>query len=183
MIFILIHLSACWKYATFDELEIQCAMCNYITNRFINDTTNIEDELTPVIGSICYQNESQPLCQNLQALASHFKTANNKTDYCLRIGYCPKEVPAGYTGQRCRMCMMLTSHLLDHSIEDRRTAFHKFCLTNNYGASVLCNEIIEDNLDDFLDDLEEIRDSFYYCRATYYCKVNRKHKSKSQDEL
>lgn len=170
IIYLLFETVTSWKYPTFDELNVHCALCTYITNRFEDDTSKIDLQITPSMGSLCEKDKLNDICQNTEAIAKNFQNAVNKTNYCRRTGFCPEEVPKGIIGQKCQICLMLTKHVLNYPIEDRKTAFHNFCNTSNVITSVFCGDIYDESVDDFLDDLKDLKTPFKFCHISHFCR-------------
>lgn len=178
--FMLFDLVISWKYPTFDELNVQCGICKYITNRFENDTSKIDIQLIPSTGTLCEKDKENEICKSTEAIAKNFQNATNKTNYCRRTGFCPEEVPEGIVGQKCQICMMASKHLLHYSINDRLAAFHNFCNTSNLITSLFCGDVYDESIEDFLDDLEDLQNPFKFCHLSHFCRDKPKPKEKKE---
>lgn len=178
-IFLLFKLALNWKYPTFDELNVQCGICKYITSRFENDTSQIDLQLVPSKGTLCTSDKDNDICQTTEAIAKNFKNAANKTNYCIRTGFCPAAVPHWIVGQKCQICLMLAKHILKYPIADRKAAFHNFCNTSNVITGLLCGDIYDESVDDYLDDLEDLKTPFSFCQISHFCRKD----PKSNDEF
>lgn len=182
-IFLFLQLSISWKYPTFDELDVQCSICQYITHRFENDTSQIDLQLIPQKDTLCDTDKNDDICQVTEAIAKKFQSATNKTNYCTRTGFCPEELPPGIIGQKCRICMMLSKHIYNYPIDDRKTAIHNFCNTSNLITSIFCGDLYDEGIDIYLDDLEDIKNHFTLCKLSHYCRDDPTYKKENNDEL
>ncbi|OHT07250.1 hypothetical protein TRFO_24658 [Tritrichomonas foetus] len=186
MIFLFILQATSWQFASYDELNAQCSICQYFTKKLSEDIHYFDGKLNPEAGSECSKNKTNKICLVINAISSNFIHATNKTDYCRRVNFCPAEVPEGYSGPRCRICMRLVSHLLIHKNEDRKTAFYNFCVTSKSKPANFCGDVIDEGVEDFLYDVDDVNDSFKFCHLSHYCRDSANVKSKlfqSDEEL
>ena len=166
----------CWKFATYDELQIQCSICKRIQKNF--------DDFEPLIpdkDSFCSSNKSNKMCNYIEQLAEQYTKSKNKTAFCHNANVCPDKIPDGYIGSRCKICIFLVKHLLYHDYEDRKKAFYHFCTTSQVAPGNFCGDIIDDGLDDFLEDIEDIKEPLNLCHTSHFCRSD-PNGSKNQDD-
>ena len=174
MLIFLFSRAACWSLATFDEMDLKCALCSRILQSYNPEIDKSIFDIIP--GSECMINPSNKICQFIKDISETINRTQNssvRSNYCQRIFACPPEVPDEYTGIRCETCIGITEYLFHHKKSLRKEAFYRFCTTHHVSTLSFCGDIIEEGLDEFLDDIEEIPDSIQFCHSSHFCRTSK----------
>jgi hypothetical protein len=155
-----------WRFATYDDIFIKCALCK----RIVNKTRAGMKEILPVNGSFCDEHPEDRICAFISDTVLGVGQVRDLDGYCQKIWACPPSVPDGYTGFRCEICVTMISHLLLHKSEDRAAAFDYFCMTSRIHPLSFCGDIVDEGIDGFLSDLSSIEVPVELCDAYHYCR-------------
>lgn len=158
-------------YLTADELSLRCTLCKKIIS--YHSAHPDEKRFRPIKDSYCSNNEDDPWCKYITSVSSdYFKltSQNAKDKYCYQTVSCFPNVTGLYDGNRCQSCVDLASLLLLYDEVNRTDVFNTFCITSKLIPSSLCGDIIDDGLDDFMKDLQTLKDSIVTCKSLHYCR-------------
>lgn len=163
MLLLLLH----YAHISYDEYRAHCVLCRKLANQPQPAIERMRNELAA-------SNESSETHSFLIDTADAILHSRRRGDaLCTaRIG-CVYDVPEGYIGPRCRVCMNAAALLLRAPPDERRRALLRFCTTMNQAVSSFCSDIIEEGMDGFIYEVTFRNDSLRACRSEFFCRRER----------
>lgn len=180
MLLLLITTSLSKTFPSADDIATQCSICNYIVGKFSRNSSKLLED--PVKDSYCAENQSNRLCLYLKDIINFTKTLEPKklTNLCKNIKVCPPNKPEEMLGARCQACINAVFHINMYPKKKRETAFYHYCMTSRFSTGFFCGDVADDDLPNFLDDINSIEDPIETCVASHFCR--RKNES-DRDEV